>query len=183
MTRALIIAVTLTAATPAHAIDLGYVFGGGVVIPVTDPVKNVAAIGPHIDAGIAYKFYDWMSVALHLSLDFPIPEERPTGVTPVAQFIGVNARLMMHGSVDLFTYWGSVGLGLYFNRLSECTPTHVCSEPATGAKPGMDISAGIGVKVWESLSLGPAVGVTFPAFQQFTDQFFVHTSLRLQWNL
>ena len=181
--RALLVSVALCLAAPAQAIDLGYAFGGGAVIPVTDEVENVAGVGPHLDAGIAYKFYHWMSVALHLSVDFPLPEKRPTGVTPVAQFIGVNARLMMHGSVKLFTYWGSVGVGLYFNRLSECTPTHVCTEPRTGAKPGMDISAGLGVKVWESLSLGPAFGVTFPAFQQFTEQFFVHTSLRLQWNL
>jgi hypothetical protein len=182
--RLLAVAMALAAFAPrpAQAVDLGYVFGAGVTIPVSHDLSELAGAGPHVDLGLQYKLLDYFSIGVGVSLDFPIPESLPNGVTPEVYFVRISARAMLHHGVDWFRYWVSLDVGMAFNTLSVCNERGFCESTAE-TQAGFDVSGGVAFVVHKELSIGPAVGVTFPEFREVDNLYFVHVSLRAHWNL
>ncbi|MFT5429825.1 MAG: hypothetical protein ACI9OJ_000497 [Myxococcota bacterium] len=179
---ALVLVLSAVAPRSAHAVDLGYAFGAGVTIPLSDDLSELAGPGPHVDLGLQYKLLDYFSLGVGLSLDFPIPEERANGVTPDVYFVRISGRAMLHHGFEWFRYWLSLDVGLAFNTLSTCNERGFCESTAE-TQAGFDVSGGLAFVVHKELSIGPAVGITFPEFREADTLYFVHVSLRAHWNL
>lgn len=175
--------LVLTApATAAAQVPIGYAVGIGAVIPVGSGVSDRLGAGVHVDGGIYYKFMSMLSAGLHITYDLPFGQrDKDFNFDHEASFVGINARLMYMGDIGtLFEYWASLGVGLYFNKMSTCDGGCKVENASQG---GMDVSLGFGFKVWGPLSLGPAVGASFPSFANFADWTILHASLRLHWDL
>ena len=89
---------------------------------------------------------------------------------------GVTVRGMYRAEMGIMRIWGSVGFGLYRNRLSTCDANSCSTEEQSQA--GMDLGVGLDVTVYQTLTVGPTLGVTAPAFGAFSEQLLLNGGLR-----
>ena len=165
-------------------LDLAYQVGIGATIPVGD-LSGRLSPGIHVDGGVYYKFYPGFAAGLHIDYDNAFGKKGEGSVINFehsGRFTGISGRIMYSGG-DFFRYFVQLGVGLWFFDLTECTngPSN-CKGPVSHNKFGMSVQVGGGFKVWEELTIGPAVSITYPDFTQFLDIILLNVHAGLQWN-
>jgi len=152
----------------------------GVAIPVSGSIDAVATVGPSLSGEALYSMLDWCSLGISLSLNIPVPKT-VRGLEPsVPYFLAIFARGLFHGG-DAFKYWASLGVGLSYYGLPECTD--FCTDGEAVARFGGDVSAGIGGRVSETLTIGPSASFVVPDFIRGTDIWFLTANVTMQWGL
>jgi len=160
---------------------LFFAIGVGTSVPLGADVTSVSKAGVHLSGGGYFEIYNRIYAGLHISYDLPSSQKLPNGVDPEAQFTGIQVRGMYLAQAGITKPWVSLGFGLFRNRLSKCESNSCTIEDQSQA--GLDVSAGLDVPVYNSLTAGLDVGITAPAFGAFTEQLLMHGGVRFTFSM
>lgn len=184
--KAILVTLALALAAPAAAQDgISYFGGAGVVLPVGATASEAGGVGLAIDLGLNYNIYPNLHVGGHIGYSSAFGNDIVlNGVSREGTFdvIGIAAGATYDiPMANLGKAFVSLDVGFYFTTLTW--------RPTDGRTPGeykeqhLGAAANVGVlfDVWEALSVGPVVNVTFPAFAQFGDWMMLNGTVRFAW--
>jgi len=176
----IVTAAMLTAAPAQAEMGLGYAVGAGTVLPVSSELSEILSPGIHLEGGVYFKVWRDLSVGPHITYDTTFGKTVGS-FDHVGDFTGISARALYSGDAGIGRWWGSLGLGFYFGRLSTCG-NNLCGSNKE-QHLGLDVHVGFNFKVMRGLGIGPAIGVVYPNFNRFAEQILLTAAVRAHFGL